>query len=143
MDTAQYTFVLDIPPHFQRDVQAGRVPSIQVNVDATAAMQAGIGAGYIELILDKEIARVAGRADPSQYTPVNLAVRVAYNPNISTAWFTSVMGIINNVTMLAIILAGAAIIREREHGTMDHLLAMPLTPFEIAMAKIWANGLSF
>jgi ABC-2 type transport system permease protein len=51
------------------------------------------------------------------------------------------MGIINSVTMLAIILAGAAIVREREHGTMDHLLAMPLTPFEIAMSKIWANGL--
>ena len=50
------------------------------------------------------------------------------------------MGIVNSVTMLAIILAGAAIIREREHGTMDHLLAMPLTPFEIAMAKVWANG---
>ena len=39
------------------------------------------------------------------------------------------------------ILAGAAVVREREHGTMDHLLVMPLTPFEIAMAKIWANGL--
>jgi hypothetical protein len=51
------------------------------------------------------------------------------------------MGIINNVTMLAIILAGAAIVREREHGTMDHLLVMPLTPFEIAMSKIWSNGL--
>jgi ABC-2 type transport system permease protein len=43
--------------------------------------------------------------------------------------------------MLAIILAGAAVIREREHGTMDHLLVMPVTPFEIAMAKVWANGL--
>src|SRR5471030_2404588 len=43
--------------------------------------------------------------------------RIAFNPNITTAWFSSVMGIINNVTMLAIILAGAAIIREREHGT--------------------------
>ncbi len=51
------------------------------------------------------------------------------------------MGIIGNVTMLAIILAGAAVIREREHGTMDHLLVMPVTPFEIAMAKVWANGL--
>jgi len=140
MDTARYTFVLDIPPHFQRDVQAGRVPAIQVNVDATAAMQAGIGAGYIEQILDKEIRRAVGRQDAIQATAVTLAVRVAYNPNITTAWFTSVMGIINNVTMLAIILAGAAIIREREHGTMDHLLAMPLTPFEIAMAKVWANG---
>jgi len=52
-----------------------------------------------------------------------------------------VMGIINNISMLAILLAGAAIVREREHGTMDHLLVMPLTPFEIAMSKVWANGL--
>jgi ABC-2 type transport system permease protein len=51
------------------------------------------------------------------------------------------MGIINSITMLAIILAGAAVVREREHGTMDHLLVMPLTPFEIAMSKIWANSL--
>ena len=72
---------------------------------------------------------------------VNLVVRIAFNPNVTTAWFTSVMGIINSVTMLAIIMAGAAVIREREHGTMDHLLAMPLTPFEIAMSKVWANGL--
>ena len=73
--------------------------------------------------------------------PVNLVVRIAFNPNVTTAWFTSVMGIINSITMLAIILAGAAVVREREHGTMDHLLVMPLTPFEIAMSKIWANGL--
>ena len=66
---------------------------------------------------------------------------IAFNPNVTTSWFTSVMGIINNITMLAIILAGAAIVREREHGTMDHLLVMPLTPFEIAMSKVWANGL--
>jgi ABC-2 type transport system permease protein len=141
MDTAQYTFVVDIPPHFQRDVESGRIPAIQVNVDATAAMQAGVGAGYIEQILDRAILHGTARADVSQATPVSLVVRVAYNPNITTAWFTSVMGIITNVTMLAIVLAGAAIIREREHGTMDHLLAMPLTPFEIAMAKVWANGL--
>jgi ABC-2 type transport system permease protein len=114
---------------------------MQVDVDATAMMQAGIGAGYIEQIAQAEIARFVGRKDPVDASPVKLVVRVAFNPNLITAWFTSVMGIINNVTMLAIILAGAAIIREREHGTMDHLLVMPLSPFEIAMAKVWANGL--
>jgi ABC-2 type transport system permease protein len=62
-------------------------------------------------------------------------------PNETTGWLTSVMGIVNNVTMLAIILASAAVVREREHGTMDHLLAMPLNSFEIAMARVWANGL--
>jgi ABC-2 type transport system permease protein len=38
-------------------------------------------------------------------------------------------------------LTGAAVIREREHGTLEHLLVMPLTAFEIALAKVWANGL--
>ena len=73
--------------------------------------------------------------------PVNLVTRIAFNPNATTSWFTSVMGIINNVTMLSIIMAGAAVLREREHGTMDHLLVMPVSPFEIAMSKVWANGL--
>ena len=89
-----------------------------------------------------EIAGLSSRTGRGRRcSPVNLDVRIAFNPNVTTAWFTSVMGIINNVTMLAIILAGAAIVREREHGTMDHLLVMPLTPFEIAMSKVWANGL--
>jgi ABC-type Na+ efflux pump permease subunit len=73
--------------------------------------------------------------------PVNLAIRIAFNPNVTTAWLASMMGIINSVTMLAIVLAGAAVVREREHGTMDHLLAMPVSPFEIVMSKILANGL--
>jgi ABC-2 type transport system permease protein len=141
MDTAQQTFVIDIPPHFQRDVEAGRRPALQVNIDATAAMQAGIGAGYIEQIVAAEIARWIGRSDASPAAPVKLAVRVAFNPNVTTSWFTGIMAIVSNVTMLAIILAGAALIREREHGTMDHLLTMPLSGFEIAMAKVWANGL--
>ena len=140
LDTARYTFVLDIPPHFARDVLAGRRPAVQVNVDATAAMQAGVGAGYIQQIVTTEAARYAARADAAPPGPVGLAVRIAYNPNVLTSWFNSIMGIVNNVTMLAIILAGAAVIREREHGTMDHLLMMPLTPFQIAMAKIAGNG---
>jgi ABC-2 type transport system permease protein len=88
-----------------------------------------------------EINDFLSRREGNPVSPVNLIVRIAFNPNVTTAWFTSVMGIINSITMLAIILAGAAVVREREHGTMDHLLVMPLTPFEIAMSKIWANGL--
>lgn len=141
MDTARSTFVLHIPPHFERDLRAGRQPAVQANVDATAMMQAGIGAGYLQRIIAREIARFAMRAEPTQAEPVSLAVRVAFNPKLTTQLFNAVMAIIGNVNMLAIILAGAAIIREREHGTMDHLLIMPLMPFEIAAAKVWANGL--
>jgi ABC-2 type transport system permease protein len=140
LDTASYTFVLDIPPHFARDVAAGRAPAVQVNVDATAAMQAGISAGYIQQILASQIARYATRSDDIPASPVTLVTHVAYNPNVLTSWFNGLMGIVNNVTMLSIILSGAAVVREREAGTMDHLLIMPLTPLQIAMAKIVGNG---
>ncbi|HTS87112.1 MAG TPA: ABC transporter permease [Gemmatimonadales bacterium] len=149
LDLGRYTFIVDIPPHFQRDVLAGRQPALQVNIDATAMVQAGLGAGYLQQIFTSEagnfVTRTEGaflsRSQGTPRSPVTLALRLAYNPNATTAWFTSIMGIINNVTMLAIILAGAAVVREREHGTMDHLLVMPVTPFEIALAKVWANGL--
>jgi ABC-2 type transport system permease protein len=141
MNDGTYTFVVDIPPNFQRYVLGGRRPGIQVDVDATAMVQAGLGSGYAQQIITSEIANFLSRREGQPLAPVNLVVHIAFNPNVTTAWFTSVMGIINSVTMLAIILSGAAIIREREHGTMDHLLVMPLTPFEIAMSKVWANGL--
>ena len=149
MDTDRYTFVIVIPPHFERDVLAGRKPAVQVNIDATAMVQAGLGSGYVQQILTTEVqnfvshneGNLLSRSQNIPMSPVTLAVRILFNPNADSSWFMSVMGIINNVTMLAIILAGAAVVREREHGTMDHLLVMPVTPFEIAMAKIWANGL--
>lgn len=141
MNSGRYTFVVDIPPNFARDVLAGRQPVIQLNVDATAMVQAGLGSDYAQQIIMTEINDFLSRAEGTALSPVNLVVRIESNPNVETSWFTSVMGIINFITMLAIVLSGAAIVREREHGTMDHLLVMPLTPFEIAMAKIWANGL--
>jgi ABC-2 type transport system permease protein len=149
LDIAAYTFIVVIPPGFQRDVEARRSPSAQVNIDATAMVQAGLGSGYIQQILTTEISNFVSRNEGSfssrsqgiAASQATLAVRIAFNPTVETAWFTSLMGIINSVTMLAIILAGAAIVREREHGTMEHLLVLPVTPFEIAMSKIWANSL--
>src|ERR1700684_4351279 len=141
MNKGRYTFVIDIPPDFERYVLAGQQPGLQINVDATAMVQAGLGSGYAQQIITTEIADFLSHAEGVKLSTVNLDVRIAFNPNLTTAWFTSVMAVISNVTMLAIILAGAAVVREREHGTMDHLLVMPLTPFEIAMSKVWANGL--
>jgi ABC-2 type transport system permease protein len=140
MNTGKYTFVIDIPPRFERDVLGNRNPALQVAVDATAMVQAGIGSGYAQQIISTEIDNFVARSEAVPVPAVTLSTRIAFNPNVTTAWFTSVMGIINSVTMLAIILAGAAVVREREHSTMDHLLVMPLSPFEIAMSKIWANA---
>jgi ABC-2 type transport system permease protein len=141
MDTGKFTFIIDIPPNFQRDVLAGRQPWMQVNVDATAMVQAGLGSGYAQQIITTEVDDFVSHVQGAPLPPINLITRFAFNPNASTSWFTSVMGIFMWVTMLGIIMAGAAVVREREHGTMDHLLVMPVSPFEIAAAKVLANGL--
>ena len=142
MNAGKYAFVLVIPANFQRDVAAGRQPEIQLDIDATLVSQAFIGASYITQIVNGEVNEyLTGRREDAA-TPVRLTTRARFNPNLTGLWFGGVMEAINNVTMLTIILVGAAFIREREHGTIEHLLVMPLTPFEIMMAKIWANGLA-
>ena len=141
MDAGAYTFVIDVPHDFEADVLAGRHPSLQLLVDATAMSQAGVGAGYLERILADEIVEFVAKHREAAVLPIQSTVRVAFNPNLHQSWYLGVVQLINNITMLAILLPGAALLREREHGTIEHLLAMPITPAEIALAKVWANGL--
>lgn len=141
MDGGRYAFVLDIPPGFEADLLARRAPIIQLNVDATAMTIAGAGARYVQAIVAAETAGFLGRADEAAPAPVTLTIRAKFNPNLDSAWFMAVMQLINNVTILAIVLGGAAVIREREHGTIEHLMVMPVSASEIVLAKIWANGL--
>jgi ABC-2 type transport system permease protein len=140
MESGRYTFVIDIPPDFQVDILAGRPSVIQLNVDATAMGIAGNGAGNIQQIIAQELSAFLNSGDEVTQA-VEIVSRVRFNPNMDSVWFASVMELTNNITLLAILLSGAALIREREHGTIEHLLAMPLQPLEIMLAKIWANGL--
>jgi ABC-2 type transport system permease protein len=103
--------------------------------------QAGIGSGYIKAIVNERVTTFMMRAESDEARPVNLVVRKMFNANGVSAWFSSVVAIINQLTLLTIVLTGAAVIREREHGTLEHLLVMPLSAFEIAIAKVWSNGL--
>ncbi|MEQ4541070.1 ABC transporter permease [Halomonas desiderata] len=141
MDAGIVTFALDIPPNFQRDVLAGRQPAIQLNADATRMTQAFTGTGYIQNIVLGEVDAFVKRYRDSQATPVDLALRSRFNPQLDKTWFSSVMQVINNITLLAIVLTGAALIREREHGTVEHLLVMPVTPLEIMLSKVWSMGI--
>ncbi|MDO9041172.1 MAG: ABC transporter permease [Desulfocapsaceae bacterium] len=141
MDAGLDTFALNIPPDFQRDLLAGRQPTIQLNVDATRMTQAFTGSGYIQTMIASEVAEFSQHYRRIAAPPVDLELRARFNPSLRQAWFGAVMEVINNVTMLSIVLTGAALIREREHGTIEHLLVMPVTPFEIMTSKIWSMGL--
>lgn len=141
LDNGKYTFILDIPPNFQRDVLAGRMPKVQLNVDATQISQAFTGNGFVGQIFTAEIEEFVQRYRTSGVPPVDLVRTVRFNPNLDQSWFGSVMELVNNVTLLSIVLSGAALIREREHGTLEHLLVMPVGSTEIMLAKLWSMGL--
>lgn len=140
MDRGKYMFVVVIPPRFELDLKAGRDSTIQLNIDATAMQQAAVGSGYIKNIINDRVANYLSRTDQAPPLPVNLVIRKLFNPNGISSWRTSVVAIINQITLLTVVLTGAAVLREREHGTLEHLLVMPLNAFEIAMAKVLANG---
>ena len=140
MDQGKLLFVVEIPPNFESDVRAQRKTGIQINVDATAVAQAGNGASYLRTAIANEIQSfLSGRGDSGG--PINVVVRAAFNPNLKTSWFSAMTQVINQITLLTVILTGAALIREREQGTVEHLLVMPVIPTEIMLAKMIANGL--
>jgi ABC-2 type transport system permease protein len=141
MNSGRFVFVLEIPPKFEQDVLADKHPTVQIDVDATALTQAGVGAGYLQNIIEQEALGYLQHREGAITAPINLVIRTAFNPNHYSEWFLGIMAEINNITMLTVVLTGAALIREREHGTVEHLLVMPVTPPEIMIAKIWANGL--
>ncbi len=141
MDAGLDTFGLDIPPRFQEDVLAGRAPTLQLNTDATRVGQAFSGSGYVQTIVLGEVQAWLQRYRSNFSPRVNVEERVRFNANLSRAWFGAVVSLIDQITMLGVLLTGAALIRERERGTVEHLLVMPVTPFEIMTSKIWSMGL--
>lgn len=141
MDRGDFLFVVEIPPNFEADLRAQRKTQLQINIDATIVAQAGNGANYLKTAISNEIQSFLSGTTAAKSSPINLVVRTDFNPNLVTSWFSAMTQVINQITLLTVILTGAALIREREQGTVEHLLVMPVVPAEIMLAKMLANGL--
>lgn len=141
LDDGRFVFVLDIPPNFERDILANRDAELQLEIDATAIVFAGNGAVALQNVIANEVAEFRYGGGLTTATPVKLVMRSAFNPNLNSVWFGSMMQVMNNITMLTLILSGAALIRERERGTVEHLLVMPVVASQIVLAKVLANAL--
>lgn len=140
LDRGTYTFVLDIPPEFQQDLLQQRNPTIQLNIDATRMSQAFTGGSYVQTFTNDEISTFLNRHTDRGFTPIDLDLRARFNQNLTQLWFASLNAVVNAVTLLSIILTGAALIRENEQGTIEHLLVMPVTAFQIMVSKILSMG---
>ena len=141
MDRGLYTFIIDIPTKFENNLLAGKNTDIQINIDGTAVTQANTGAAYLRKIITIEVNGYLKNQSGLVQAPVNQITRIKFNPNMESSWFTGLIMLINMITMLSIILPATALLREKEHGTLEHLLVMPLNPMEMLLAKIWASSL--
>lgn len=139
MDRGEIMFALAFPPDFAAGAIAGKSPVAQLLADATAVSQAQLGADYIRNIVQSE-ARAFLTGSPDRPTPqLRLELRRAFNPNGNPVWFKAMSSLLNQLSLLTIALTGAAMLREREHGTIEHLMVMPLTPVEVALSKVLAT----
>lgn len=141
MDQGDFTFTLNIPPNFAKDLLAQREPEVQLNIDTTRMSQAFVGNGAIAQIVLDEVNEYLLGYKLKQKLPISVEERIRFNPTLNKSWLTAIVELINIITMLSMILTGAALIREREHGTLEHLLVMPIAPVEIMLAKVWSMAL--
>ncbi|TFW32860.1 ABC transporter permease [Massilia horti] len=133
-------FVLDIPVGFTRDLVKGSRPSLRIDADATdpVAVSSALGAlpGLAQSVLQKDMTGALSGISPSGPPAFDVQVHKLYNPESITQYniVPGLMGVI--LTMTMVMMTGLAVTRERERGTMENLLAMPVLPLEVTTGKI-------
>ncbi len=148
LDRGTRMLALEIPPHFQRDLDEGQAASVLLQVDTTNTMLGTLATNYAGQILARYTTDRA--LEQLGLTDLQLASlprieeqrRVWYNPNQITPWFMSISELMTVITMLSLMLPAAAAVREKERGTIEQLAVSPLTPFQILFPKVVAMTLA-
>jgi ABC-2 type transport system permease protein len=141
LDRSQANLAVVIPPDFERRARQGNA-RFQVISDGSQSMMATIAGGHIAGIAGDYSVELLERGlggaglGAARVPQVDVRPRVAYNPNLTETWFSSLLEVFSQTTMVAMLLAAAAMVREREHGTVEHLLVSPLRPLELFAAKL-------
>ena len=136
--------VLDIPSGFQEALTAGRPATLQLQIDSTPTTQAFLAASYAARIvgefgLETALARAGlANSDQAALPLIREEPRVWFNPNQEDRWFFPISELLEAITIMAILLPGAAMVREKQRGTIEQLLVAPLSPFQIMFPKVIA-----
>jgi ABC-2 type transport system permease protein len=144
LDSGDVRAVLVLPDHFQDDLALGRQTEVQLLVDTAQANQGFLVASYAARISAEFGAEWAQRTllregvDPTRLPELRADVRYAYNASLNEKWFNTVSEWLTMLTIAAIVLPAAALVRERERGTIEQLLVAPLTPLQVVLSKVLA-----
>ena len=144
LDRGEVRAVLTLPEHFQDDLALGRQTEVQLLVDTAQANQGFLVASYAARISAEFGADWAQRTllregvDPSRLPELRAEVRYAYNASLNEVWFNTMSEWLTMLTIAAIVLPAAALVRERERGTIEQLLVAPLEPLQVVLSKVLA-----
>jgi len=147
LDRGDAMIVLDIPPQFERSLASGESVAVQMQIDTTNSVLGFLASSYAAQIvgqygLEASLERSGLGADSLKTSPVIVDDhRVWFNPNQNDAWFMSISELLTVITLFAIMLPAAAMVREKERGTVEQLLVSPLTPLQIMLPKVIAMTL--
>jgi ABC-2 type transport system permease protein len=136
--------VLSVPQHFQEDLALGHQTEVQLLVDTAQATQGFLVASYAQRIVADFGSQWADRAmlradiDPARLPEVRAAARYWHNASLDERWFNTVSELLTMLTIAAIVLPAAALVREKERGTIEQLLVAPVAPLQVVLSKVLA-----
>jgi ABC-2 type transport system permease protein len=135
LKSGQVLFAVEIPANFERALRRGDDPALLVAADATDPVATGPAIAALSQIVNTALAKDRGLPDTGQ--PLfEIRAHERYNPAASTP-LNIVPGLLGTIlTLTMLIFTALSVTRETERGTMESLLAMPITPFEIMLGKI-------
>ncbi len=130
-------FVIDFPPNFDRSVDRGESPSVLIDADATDPSAIGNATAALPGISDALTRDLPPNLQSqAAQPPFQFVVHARYNPEQLTV-LNIVPGLMCMVLIMSTLLVTTlAVTRERERGTLENLMAMPVRPIEIMLAKI-------
>ena len=142
LDRGEARMILDIPPDFAESLQRQRPAHVQALIDTSQANTGYLASSYAARIVarfseqrvQRNIIRAGG--DPRNLPTIRNDLRVWYNPDLNDKWFNTISELLTMVTVACILLPAAAMIREKERGTLEQLLVSPLTPLQIMLSKL-------
>lgn len=145
LDRGTAVALLEIPPRFHEQLVTGEPTAVQLLVDTTNSPHGLSAASYAARIVarfgqESAFERVRSVGDSPQDLPLIISDhRVWYNPDQNEAWFEAISHLLRQITIFALLLPAAALVREKERGTVEQLLVSPLSPFQIMASKVLAT----
>lgn len=129
--------VVVVPKGFSESLARGESAKVQALLDGTNSNSAGLAMTQItNLFMRCQLKNVQTIDMQAKYLPIRMKSRVEFNPNMQVAWFVGLTEMCSSITLVAMLLPAAALVREKEYGTIEQLLVSPLRPWQITLSKI-------